>query len=587
MNRELLLQHFDRISEAPDAIPRLRRFILDLAVRGKLVEQDPSDEPAAELLKRIQAEKERFDVTQRRKDAKKGKNGGDSRCDVAALRESAFDLPVGWEWTLLSQISDQVHYGYTASADHTSTEVRMLRITDIQNNRVNWESVPGCQIPPDAVRSYELRNGDLLIARTGGTIGKSYLVENLSLCAVFASYLIRVKPNRHSLPSFIKLFAESQLYWQQLYAKSMGTGQPNVNGVSLSSLLLPLPPLAEQHRIVAKVHELMALCDQLEAERNQREAHRDKLLAASLNRISSTTAEEAKDAARFHLSLLPRLITKPEHIKQLRQIILNLAVRGQLTQQDKSDGDSRQGLKDAFEERTLLVKKGQLARKCLTSAAWLNAAPFSLPNQWVFASFEHLAQPVANALKAGPFGSALKKEFYVDSGYKIYGQEQVIKQNAHFGDYYISAKKFKELQSCEVKPGDLLVSLVGTIGKVLILPSDSKAGIINPRLIKISLNKTVVAAEYVQIMLQSPWVREFLFAESHGTTMDVLSLTILKSIPIPLPPLSEQHRIVAKVAQLMSLCDQLEEQLTTTAADSRLLLEAVLRDALQPSVVAA
>ena len=113
MNRDLLLQHFDRISEAPDAIPRLRRFILDLAVRGKLVEQDPSDEPAVELLKRIQAEKARLGVTPRRQDTKKGKKEVDSLDSLATWRETGFDVPVGWEWVKLGEMCSKTGSGST------------------------------------------------------------------------------------------------------------------------------------------------------------------------------------------------------------------------------------------------------------------------------------------------------------------------------------------------------------------------------------------------------------------------------------------------------------------------------------------
>ncbi|MGD9663333.1 MAG: restriction endonuclease subunit S [Porticoccaceae bacterium] len=276
------LNHLPRLTTKPEHIKQLRQTILNLAVRGKLVPQDPNDEPAGELLKRIQAEKDKNLLTQRRKGAEKGKSGFDSRCDVAALRETAFDLPVGWEWTTLGELSSNIHYGYTASADHTNKDVRLLRISDIQDNKVVWETVPGCEIEAKLIDNYALNNGDLLIARTGGTIGKTYLVENLNLCSVFASYLIRIVPNKLTFPKYVKVFAESPVYWQQLHEKSMGTGQPNVNGTALSALKIPLPPLAEQQRIVAKVDELMSLCDQLEAQLAITAADSRRLLEAVL-----------------------------------------------------------------------------------------------------------------------------------------------------------------------------------------------------------------------------------------------------------------------------------------------------------------
>jgi len=173
-----------------------------------------------------------------------------------------------------------------------------------------------------------------------------------------------------------------------------------------------------------------------------------------------------------------------------------------------------------------------------------------LPDGWVWTNFEELAEKIPNALKAGPFGSALKKSFYVPSGYKIYGQEQVINEDPFFGDYYIDEERYEALKSCAVKPGDILISLVGTIGKVLILPGGIKPGIINPRLVKLSLDKTVANNEYIKKYLESSTVRNYFSSLSHGGTMDILNLSILKTLKISLPPLEEQKRIVAKIEEL-------------------------------------
>ena len=135
----------------------------------------------------------------------------------------------------------------------------MLRITDIQNNRVDWPSVPGCQIESDEAEKYLLSANDILIARTGGTIGKSFIVPDAPVKSVFASYLIRVTPPQSMAARYLKTSLESPLYWSQLRQMSAGTGQPNVNGQALGRLEIPLPPLAEQKRIVAKVDELLYL----------------------------------------------------------------------------------------------------------------------------------------------------------------------------------------------------------------------------------------------------------------------------------------------------------------------------------------
>ncbi|WP_370374914.1 restriction endonuclease subunit S [Candidatus Chloroploca sp. Khr17] len=183
----------------------------------------------------------------------------------------------------MSMVSRRIHYGFTASANAALKEVRMLRITDIQDNSVDWLNVPGCVINKENVNQYKLEKGDILIARTGGTIGKTFLVRDIPVTAVFASYLIRIQGTKYVFDEYLKCFLESPLYWEQLRAGTRGTGQPNVNGQTLGNLILPLPPLAEQHRIVARVDELMALCDRLEASLVEGEATRRRLLDAVLH----------------------------------------------------------------------------------------------------------------------------------------------------------------------------------------------------------------------------------------------------------------------------------------------------------------
>jgi len=252
-----IASHFDILFTTERSIDQFKQTILQLAVMGKLVPQDPNDEPASMLLEKIAKEKALL--------IKEGKIKRQEPLPNITENEKSIKLPEGWEWTRLGNLSANIHYGYTASADHGNAGIRLLRITDIQDDSVEWETVPGCEIEEKKANDYLLEDNDILIARTGGTIGKSYLVENIDVKAVFASYLIRVKRIEGTYPPFIKIYLGSQLYWQQLYKNSMGTGQPNVNATALKRLVFPLPPLAEQHRIVAKVDELMALCDTLKA----------------------------------------------------------------------------------------------------------------------------------------------------------------------------------------------------------------------------------------------------------------------------------------------------------------------------------
>lgn len=272
-----IVDHFDLLYDVPENVAELKKAILQLAVMGKLVPQNPADEPASELLKRIHEEKKKL--------IREGKIKKDKPLPPIADDEIPYELPKGWEWSKLKNLSKNIHYGYTASADSLIKDIRIVRITDIQNNKVNWETVPGCIIDKDEISKFILNKNDILIARTGGTIGKSYLVNEMPVKAVFASYLIRVIPTEATNSIYIKLFFESPLYWNQLIKKSMGTGQPNVNGVSLSNLVIPLPPIEEQKRIVAKVDALMKLCDDLEEKLKQSRQESERLLEAVVQRI--------------------------------------------------------------------------------------------------------------------------------------------------------------------------------------------------------------------------------------------------------------------------------------------------------------
>jgi len=248
-------------SEFPD---KLKSSILQDAIQGKLVPQDSNDEPASVLLEKIRDEKERLI---KEKKIKRNKNEsyifkennhfyekiGKEVVDIT--NDLPFEIPGNWMWCKLENITSNIHYGYTASAQEVG-DVRLLRITDIHENNVNWDSVPYCVISEDKLANYILRNRDIVMARTGGTIGKSYIINNLNKKAVFASYLIRIIPLKNINENYLKQFFESPLFWSQLRDNTKGTGQPNVNAKSLKNLLIPIPPFIEQEIIVNKIEKI-------------------------------------------------------------------------------------------------------------------------------------------------------------------------------------------------------------------------------------------------------------------------------------------------------------------------------------------
>ena len=245
-----------------DLVEVLKKAILQSAIQGTLVEQDETDEPASELLARIRAEKK----------AQLGKKyiqsyiykGDDNRyyehingksSDIT--EDISFELPSNWCWARWGDISESIQYGYNAPAKDEG-RIKMVRISDIQNGKVIWESVPYCDIDEEDINNYTLKAGDILFARTGGTVGKSYLVTEVPEEAIYAGYLIRTRYSNQLSSQYLKCFMETNLYWLQLTNGTTATAQPNCNGKTLGKMLLPIPPLAEQERIVNKINEIFA-----------------------------------------------------------------------------------------------------------------------------------------------------------------------------------------------------------------------------------------------------------------------------------------------------------------------------------------
>ena len=269
-------------------------------------------------------------------------------------------------------------------------------------------------------------------------------------------------------------------------------------------------------------------------------------------------------------------------LKKLRQQILQEAIEGKLTADWRAENPDVEPAYELLEriraEKAQLIKDKKIKKQKPLPPIREEEKPFELPVGWVWCRIEQIIDNKKYALKAGPFGSSLTKSTYVESGYKVYGQEQVIKQNPHYGNYYISEDKYNELLSCAVAPDDLLLSLVGTIGKLLILPKDIKSGIINPRLIKITLHRKV-DKKYFSLLYSTLFVQKQLKSNASGQTMDVVSIKTLKKLYLPLPPLPEQKAIAAKVEKLLTLCDQLETQIASNQSHSEQLMHAVLKEA--------
>ena len=265
-----LLQKEELKSALPD---KVKKAILQEAITGKLTEQWRKQKAVVEPVETTESGEQLLDRIIKERNAKalaeweeKVKTNPKAKKPVPVVTseigedEIPFEVPESWCWCRWGELSELIQYGYNAPAKE-SGRIKMVRITDIQNGKVQWNTVPFCEISDTDIQVYQLRKNDILFARTGGTVGKSFLVDEEPENAVFAGYLIRTQYDDKKLnPKYMKMFMESQIYWDQLKNGTIATAQPNCNGQTLSKMILPLPPLEEQQEIVKKVEELLELC---------------------------------------------------------------------------------------------------------------------------------------------------------------------------------------------------------------------------------------------------------------------------------------------------------------------------------------
>lgn len=573
MNAERLLKHYERIADAPDAIARLRRFILDLAVRGKLVPQDPNDEPASELLKRIAKEKARL--------VKAGEISQSASKPVLAS-DLAFDIPAYWHPAKIENVLDELQTGPFGSSLHQ----RDYRVGGTPV--INPASIQGEQIVPikkmavDAITlerlaSFKLRRGDVVMARRG-EMGRCAIVTEREAGWLCGTGSLILRPSKLIYSNFLVLLIGSPFGRQYLGGTAVGTTMQNLNQSILLKLPFGLPPLAEQRRIVAKVDELMDLCDRLEAARTTREATRDRLAAASLVRLNAPDPETFQADARFALDALPALTTRPDQIKALRQTILNLAVRGKLVPQDPNDEpavDYLLGLPDIPAKTRKLVKSLDPSN-----------CGGDLPASWAWL-------PLGGIISGMDAGWSPQCENHPRSTVEEWGVLKTTAVQALSFDslqHKLLPAKLKPRPQYQAEVGDILVTRAGPknrVGISCVVDVPCPRLMISDKLIRFhALGE--LSARYIALTLNAGYTIEQVEAAKSG--MAVMQMNIsqdkLRAVPIPLPPLAEQHRIVAKVEALMALCDRLEASLTAIADTRRRLLDALLAEALAPVGVA-
>jgi type I restriction enzyme, S subunit len=569
MNAAQLLAHFDRISDAPDAVSRLRQFILDLAVRGKLLSQDPHNDPVSELLTKIAAEKDRL------------VNAGAIRAPkpIPEVAEVPFPIPSNWKWSQLAEVG--VLNPRNEAPDKLETSFVPMPLISADYGIPNKHEV---RLWSDIKKGYtHFAEGDVGLAKITPCFenGKSAVFRNLTGRIGSGTTELHIVRPLYVHPDYILIFLKSPHFIETGIPKMTGTaGQKRVPAEYFAFTPFPLPPLAEQHRIVAKVDELMALCDQLEAARTERENQRNRLMASTLQRLNQPDPDPAtfKAHATFALNNLAPLTTRPEQIKQIRQTILNLAVCGKLVRQEENDGLGAELLREISVVRSKLVKERKAPKPRELPLLDEMNLPFGLPKSWKWAMLGDLCYQVSD-------GPHFSPQYVAEHC----GVPFLSTRNVRLGGFDLTSMKYISPEDHEefckrIRPekGDIIYTKGGTTGIARVNDLDFEFSVW-VHLAVLRIDKQRLEPRYIELALNSPHC----YAQSQEYTQGIsnfdLGLTRMIKITVPVPPLPEQRRIVAKVDELMALCDQLEANLSKGVDTTSRLLDALLYDALTPN----
>lgn len=464
------------------------------------------------------------------------------------MNESNIDLaPATWETTTLGSVCASITDGSHNPPPKQVSGKPMLSAVNISGERVVFGGHRLISVS-DFEREHrrtQVQAGDVLLTIVG-TIGRVAVVCEHSEPFALQRSVAVLKPGELD-SRFLMRQLQNPRTNAYLNAHAKGTAQKGVYLGALSETPFLLPPLEEQRRIVDKIEALF------------------------------TNLDKGEESLREVQNLLARY----------RQSVLKAAVTGELTADWRAENAHR-----LEHGRNLLQRILQARRENWKGRGKYNepVAPDTadlpeLPEGWVWASVESLCPAEKHSLKAGPFGSSLKKSDYSESGYKVYGQEQVIADDCNVGEYFIGEEKYQQLKNCKVSPGDVLISLVGTIGKVLVLPDGCKPGIINPRLLKITLDQSAYLPEFFKIYFESDFLKSLYKLDAHGATMDVLNLGIIKRLPFPFCCIAEQAEIAARVNEAFTKIEALGEWCKIEHKRSAALRQSILKEAFSGRLV--
>jgi type I restriction enzyme S subunit len=551
VNKSWLLLEFERLSEAPEAARKLKRLVLGLAVRGALAPQETGEEPFLEGMTRLIGTP--LAIPQR------------STGEPPLAR-----LPIGWLELEVGGLCEKTGSGSTprgGRAAYPTSGVPFLRSQNVYDDGLHLDNL--AYISNDTherMSNTAVLPNDLLLNITGGSIGRCALVPESFASGNVSQHVAILRPWHRDLAAYLHVAIRSPQFQAKILAAQTGAGRGGLPKNRMDRLTIPVPPLAEQRRIVTKVEELIDLCDSLERLQVERERRRDRLAMTSLFRVSRPVDKDSTatwhEMARFHIAHLNRMVTRPEHVKDLRKSILTCAVQGRLVGQDPNDEPAKTTL-TRITSRTMGVS-GKARTAAPVRAFGQMEVPFELPAGW---SWERLGN-----IGDTNIGLTYSPQNLSEAGTPVLRSSNIQNGRLHLGDLVRVTCELKE--SVMVHDGDLLIcarngsrALVGKVAVIEGLKEPAAFGAFMA-IFRSEMNR------YLYLFMRSPLFRQMI-DEVNTTTINQLTQANLRSTLAPIPPIAEQHRIVEEVDRLMAVCDELEAKLKGGQELNRRALDAV------------
>ena len=533
MNKNLLAEEIGGLLQMPESIPQMRHFILDLAVRGKLMPQNSKDESAAKLLTKIAVEKKKL--------VRAGKIKPSADLPPIADSEIPFAIPNGWEWVRFSDLAFFA-MGKTPPRKESifwnSPDYSWVSISDMEHGGsiLKTKYCVSESARENIFRKLPLSAGTLLMSFKL-TIGK---ISRLAIPAYHNEGIISIYTYIKIMEDFLFVFLP---LFSQFGQKRDAVKGKTLNMKSLSMILIALPPLAEQKRIVAKVNQLMACCDKLEEAQKIEEGCRERFLDSVLQELTDTSKSFVK-SADFALSHFSRLTLRAKDIKVWRKSILDLAVQGKLMPQNSKDEPAAKLLVKIAAEKKKLVRAGKIKPSAVLPPIADDEIPFVIPNGWEWAR--------AGNLLNLQYGKSLTANERKQKGkYAVYGSNGIV---GYYDKFLVS------------KPA-IIIGRKGSAGAINIAYAPSWATDVSYYLVPPLCYDLSFLSYYLAT----------LHLESLGKGVKPgLNRKEFYNLPIVIPPLAEQKRIVAKVKELMACCDKLEAELSAAEDYRRRLARTLL-----------